>query len=456
MTYSRRQSTIKTHMMMNTTRYFVLLSLFLLPITVSAAERPNVILMMVDDLGYNDLSCYGSDRQRTPQLDKMAREGARLTGFYAGSPVCTPSRMALLTGAYPTRVGWEGGVMGYKIPWDRGLAPEAKTIAEVFKEAGYATGFSGKWHLGNEKGMQPMDQGFDSVFYIKSSNNQTKKLWREEELVADPFDNRLLSEQFTEEAIRFIREDREEPFFLYLPFTAPHFPAQAHPDWKGKSKNAAYGDVVEELDHRVGEILAALKEEKVDENTIFIFLSDNGPEGGQRKWASAEPFRGRKWSSLEGGTRVPCIVRWPGVVPAGQEIDEMIAAVDLLPTLAQVCGIAPQALAHGSPKIDGVDVWETLVGDKDAVHARETLLYWNGWAKLEAIREGDWKLYLGEVEEVPGSDKGPVLYHLKKDPTESVNVAGEHPERVRAMRELSEKLVAEIEAKSMPLGGGKD
>jgi arylsulfatase A len=429
------------------------LALLLSAFTANAADRPNVVLMMADDLGYQDLSCYGSETIRTPALDKMASEGIRLTSFYAGSTVCTPSRMALLTGAYPTRCGWPGGVVGYKIKWQQGLATQALTIAEIFKNAGYATGMCGKWHLGDGDGMQPMKQGFDSAYYIKSSNNQTKKLWRGAELVADPFDNRRLTEQFTNEAIKFIQTNRARPFFLYLPFTAPHFPAQAHPDWKGKSSNDAYGDVVEELDSRIGEILKTLKTEKLDRKTIVVFLSDNGPEPGQRKWASAKPFRGLKWSSLEGGTRVPCVVRWPGVIPAQQTSSELTAAIDLLPTLAHACGIDLHRETKANPKIDGVNVWNTLLGKNGIPHARTSLLYWNGWAKLEAIRVGQWKLYLGKVKDVPESDKGPVLIHLKKDPAEQTNLAQDHPDRVKTMQKLAKKLVADIEANTIPLGG---
>ena len=413
---------------------------------------PNVILMMADDLGYGDLSGFGSEIIRTPVLDRMAEEGVRLTSFYAGGTVCTPSRMALLTGAYPARLGWRGGVVGYKIKGEHGLAPEALTMAEVFKSAGYATGLSGKWHLGDTPELQPMNQGFDSAFYIKRSNNQTKKLWRGGELVADPFDNRRLSEEFTREAIQFIRDNQSNPFFLYLPFTAPHFPAEAHPDWEGKSDRGAYGDVVEELDFRVGEILDLLRNEKLDRNTLVVFLSDNGPEPGQKKWASAGPFRGLKWSSLEGGTRVPGIVCWPGVVPAGQTCDELVAAIDLFPTLVRAAGIEVSRV-EGSQKIDGVDVWDSLVGKQDVAHPRDTLLFWDGWAKLEAIRVGEWKLFLQEVKDVPGSDEGPVLVHLKDDPAEQTNRADEFPEKVARMEAIARKLVADIEADSLPLGG---
>jgi arylsulfatase A len=419
----------------------------------AAADRPNVVLIMADDLGYHDLSCYGSKTMRTPELDRLASEGIKLTSFYAGSTVCTPSRMALLTGAYPTRVGWPGGVVGYKIRGEHGLAPQALTIGEVFQGVGYATALCGKWHLGDTAELQPMNQGFDSAFYIKRSNNQTKKLWRGEELIADPFDNRRLTEQFTGEAIRFIQTNRAKPFFLYIPFTAPHFPAQAHPDWKGRSSNQAYGDVVEELDSRIGEILKTLKTEEIDHKTIVVFLSDNGPEPGQNKWASAKPFRGLKWSSLEGGTRVPCIVRWPGVIPADRECDKLIAAIDLLPTLAHACGIELKSVSKSSPTIDGVNVWDTLIQKKDAAHARTNLLFWNGWAKLDAIRLGEWKLYLREVKEVSGSGDGPVLIHLKHDPAETMNLAEDHPEKVQAMTKLATKLTADIKANSIPLGG---
>jgi len=422
-------------------------------LAANAADRPNVVLIMADDLGYQDLSCYGSETIRTPELDKMASQGIRLTSFYAGGTVCTPSRMALLTGAYPTRVGWPGGVIGYKINGSNGLAPQALTMAELFQDAGYATGMCGKWHLGDAAELTPMNQGFDSAYYIKRSNNQTKKLWRDEELVADPFDNRRLTEQFTGEAIKFIRANRAGSFFLYIPFTAPHFPAQAHPEWRGKSANDAYGDVVEELDNRIGQILKTLETEELDRKTVVVFLSDNGPEPGQRKWASAKPFRGLKWSSLEGGTRVPCIIRWPGVIPAGQECDELTAAIDLLPTLAHACGIDLHRVSKASPKIDGVDVWSTLIGKNDAPHARTSLLYWNGWARLEAIRVGEWKLFLSEVKEVTDSNDRPVLIHLTNDPAEETNLAEDHPERVKAMRRLAETLAADVEANSIPLGG---
>ena len=407
---------------------------------------------MADDLGYQDLSCYGSTKHKTPVLDKLAKEGIRLTSFYAGATVCTPSRMALLTGAYPPRSGWRGGVVGYGIKPLNGLAPEALTMGEVFKGAGYETALIGKWHLGDSPQLQPMNQGFDTTYYIKKSNNQTKKLWRGDKLEADPFNNSRLTEQFTREAISFIKANREKPFFLYLPFTAPHFPAQAHPDWKGKSANGAYGDVVEELDARIGEILLTLKSTRLEKKTIVVFISDNGPEPGQKKWAQAGPYRGLKWSSLEGGTRVPCIIRWPGMIPAGRESDKLTTAIDLLPTLSHACGIELKKISKNIPKLDGLNVWGTLSG-KSTQHPRTNMLYWQGWAVPQAIRVGDWKLYFDQVKEIQGSNKGPILIDLSKDPAEQENLSAQHPDKVKEMKTLAGNLLKEIEENAIPLGG---
>ena len=415
-------------------------------------SNPNLILIMADDLGYQDLSCYGSTKHKTPVLDKLAKEGIRLTSFYAGATVCTPSRMALLTGAYPPRAGWRGGVVGYGIKPLNGLAPEALTMGEVFKGAGYETALIGKWHLGDSPELQPMNQGFDTAYYIKKSNNQTKKLWRGDKLEVDPFNNSRLTEQFTREAISFIKTNREKPFFLYLPFTAPHFPAQAHPDWKGKSANGAYGDVIEELDARIGEILGTLKSTRLEKKTIVVFISDNGPEPGQKKWAHAGPYRGLKWSSLEGGTRVPCIIRWPGMIPAGRESDKLTTAIDLLPTLSHACGIELKKISKGIPKLDGLNVWGTLSG-KSTQHPRTNMLYWQGWAVPQAIRVGDWKLYFDQVKEIQGSNKGPILIDLSKDPAEQKNLSARYPDKVKEMKTLAGNLLKEIEENTIPLGG---
>ena len=433
-----------------------------------AKDRTNVILIMVDDMGYHDLGSYGHPSIKTPVLDKLGADGIRLTSFYAGATVCTPSRMALLTGAYPTRLGWTKGVIGYKMGWSDGMSPEALTIAEIFKSEGYATAISGKWHLGNQPDTRPNAQGFDVAYYIDKSNNQTKKLWRKDEIIEPKFNNRLLTEQFTNEAIRFIKDKKDKPFFLYLPYSAPHFPVQAHPKWKGKSAYGAYGDVVEELDSRIGDILTTLKELKLDKKTLVVFFSDNGPNPGEK--AGTLPHRGEKWSALEGGTRVPCIFNFPGVIPPGQTSDALTGAIDILPTLCSACGIDWKSKSKGKPKIDGVNVWGTLLGKKTA-HPRKELLYWHGMdAKPQAIRIGDWKLFfrhghalrgLGTARKTPeqaekikkygrdwerGKKNPSMLFNLKDDPGETVDLSEKHPDKVKAMQARADEIFAEIKS----------
>jgi len=450
------------------------------------ARQPNVVLIMVDDLGYHDLGCYGHPSIRTPELDKLAREGVRLTDFHAGATVCTPSRMALLTGAYPVRTGWQRGVVGFKLGMRDGMSPDALTMGDVFKEAGYATGISGKWHIGDLPETRPQSQGFDWTYYIPSSNNQTDLIRSGDEIVWQPFDNRLLTRRFTDEAMGFIRENQNEPFFLYLPYTAPHFPVEPHPDWAGRSDFGDYGDVVEELDHCVGEIVALLDELEIREHTMVIFFSDNGPQGGEE--ASAYPYRGLKWSALEGGTRVPFILNWPGVVPPGREFDGMVSAIDLLPTLSRVCGIDLAAKTRDSPIIDGVDVWDALIGETDE-SPREELLFWHGMSvdrdkemppdaipEPHAIRVGEWKLFfdrrhalegMGIGQETPEQEakladyreglgeegpNPPFLFNVNEDVGEVVDRSAEFPEKVEAMRARSEELMAEIRAgKVLPI-----
>jgi len=418
----------------------------------TASDRLNVVLIMVDDLGYHDLSCYGHPKIKTPVIDQLARDGIRLTSFYAGATVCTPSRMALMTGAYPTRVGWTKGVVGYMIRTDEGLSPKALTMAEIFKSAGYRTGMCGKWHLGDRKPFLPHRRGFDETCYINKSNNQTRELWRGDELLEKPFKNPLLTEQFTAESIKFIKANKDKPFFLYIPYTAPHFPVQPHPDWKGKSAFGKYGDVVEELDSRIGDILKTLEAEKLDRKTIVVFMSDNGPEPGTKE-SLARPYRGRKWSALEGGTRVPCIFRLPGVIPPGRRSAEIIAAIDMLPTLSAVCGIDLKSVSKGSPVIDGVNVWDTLTGKKGSEHPRKDLLYWHGSQGFQAIRVGDWKLFLDRKgARLKTKGKGPVLFNLAEDIEETTDVSAKHPDRVKAMEALAKKRLAEIEASVIPMG----
>ena len=431
--------------------FFLQVSVLLLP--ARQELRPNVILIMADDLGYHDISCYGHQKIKTPVLDQLAREGVKLSSFYAGATVCTPSRMALLTGAYPSRLGWSKGVIGHIMKRGQGLSPEALTMPEIFKATGYRTAMFGKWHLGDEPLLRPHKQGFETTCYLNKSNNQTKELWRGDEVIENPFTNRLLSERFTNEAIKFIESNQDHPFFLYLPHTAPHFPLEAHPDWKGKSQFGVFGDVVEELDHRTGQLLDALKKADLEKNTIVVFLSDNGPEPLTRA-SRADPFRGKKWSALEGGTRVPCIIRHPDIIPPGWESAALISAIDLLPSLAHACGIDLRQHSLDKPIIDGLNIWPTLQGNKEVTHPRQDLLYWHGADGFQAIRKGSWKLFPNRRHAgLKGS--GPALFNLEKDLQEKLDVSLEHPAKVTALKKLAELRLAEIEKNKVALGGTK-
>ena len=432
-----------------------ILILFIVSLAVwlsAIAQQPNVVLIMADDLGYHDLGCYGHPKIKTPVLDRLAKHGVKLTGFYAGATVCTPSRIALLTGSYPARLGWSKGVVGHILSTDHGLSPKALTMAEHFKSAGYQTAMSGKWHLGDRPSFRPHRQGFDRTFYINKSNNQTDELWRDDKLLEKPYKNRFLTEQFTREAIDFIQANKAKPFFLYLPYSAPHFPVEPHPAWEGKSNYGVYGDVVEEMDARIGEILDILKAESLDKKTLVIFCSDNGPEP-LTKESLAKPFRGKKWSSLEGGTRVPCILSWPGTLPTGLKTDAIISAMDLLPTLAHVCQIDLIKRSVEHVPIDGVNVWNTLTGMKNS-HPRNDLLYWHGSKGFEAIRVGDWKLFPKRLRaKLKGN--GPALFHLAKDIEEKNDLSQIHPDRVKSMQKLADHRLADIRTKFIPLGQSK-
>lgn len=433
----------------------------------AVARQPNVILILADDLGYQDLGCYGHPSIRTPVLDQLATDGIRLTDFHSGATVCTPSRMALLTGAYPTRLGWTRGVCGHLMGMHDGMSTNALTITEIFKSEGYTTAISGKWHIGDQLDTRPWHRGFDSSYFLTHSNNQTTKIWRDNKIVEDPFDNRKLTEKLTTEAIRFIREHRDKPFFLYLPYTAPHFPVQPHPEWKGRSKFNDYGDVVEELDSRIGDLLATLRELAIDKETIVIFTSDNGPN--PKEASSPLPFRGEKWSALEGGTRVPCIIAWPGVIPAGQVNGNLISAMDLLPSLCHATGIDLRTKTQDKPKIDGVDVWNTLLGKADG-HPRSELLYWHGTKpEPQAFRSGDSKLFFDRKDafQGPGTERAsteqlskiapiraeltpgvnpPILFNLRDDPGETTDQSGASPEKLKALQLRAEALIAELKA----------
>ncbi|WP_395752091.1 sulfatase [Prosthecobacter sp.] len=405
------------------------------------AAVPNVILINCDDLGYGDLGCYGAKDIRTPELDRMAAEGTRFTDFSVTTALCTPSRAALMTGKYPGRVGLAVGVL--RPDAQTGLAGTETTLAEVFKAAGHATGCIGKWHLGFLKGMRPMDQGFDSYYGVLHNLDKFETDLFEKDggmpvLRGDLVEKRPavpaeMTGLYTAEALKFIEEHRERPFFLYLGHAMPHIPFDASAKFKGRSQRGLYGDAVEELDDSTGQILEKLRVLNLAERTLVIFTSDNGPE--RKTPGTAAPLTGTKHTVHEGGLRVPCIAWWPGQVPAQRVCDEFVSTLDLMPTFAKLVGRSPPE------KIDGFDQTDVLLGRAGARSVRGTLysLYGLKERRLQSMREGRWKLHLGAQ---------PKLYDLQRDVSETTDVAAQHPEIVQKLtREAKEIHDATLDAR---------
>jgi len=381
-------------------------SLVILPLALLAAAcawaappKPNVVLIFCDDLGYGDLGCYGSTKNRTPAIDSLARDGMTFTDFYSSSPVCTPSRASLLTGCYARRVGMHEDKTGHwvLIPRSvRGMEPAETTLAEQMKSVGYATACVGKWHLGDQPEHLPTAHGFDHYFGIPYSNDMAQRgrgdpplpMVRDTTVVEAPVDQASITGQYTEQSIAFIERSKKAgtPFFLYLPHTFPHLPLFASPDFHGKSANGRYGDSVEEIDHSTKEILAALDRLELKDNTLVIFTSDNGSNG--RNGGSNAPLAGAKGGTMEGGMRVPFVARWPGVIPAGSRCTEIATMMDMLPTLSGFAGAAmPER------KIDGHDIAPLLRGEPGARSPTEVLYYYRR-RQLQAVRIGAWKYHL--------------------------------------------------------------
>jgi arylsulfatase A len=463
-------------------------ALCLQPFVANAAEdRPNIVLIFVDDLGYGDIGPFGNTQVKTPQLDKFAAEGMKFTSFYA-TPVCSMSRACLMTGCYNARVS----IPGVLFPGSQiGLHPDEITLAEVLKQQGYATTCIGKWHLGHREPFLPTKQGFDSYFGIPYSNDmaidpqharfatdcvfrdgmtaETARvkairnrvpLLRGEEVVEYPADQTTLTQRYTAEAVKFIHEHRAAPFFVYLPHTMVHLPLAASDDFRGKSGGGLLGDAIEELDWSVGQIMQAIKDEELDEKTLVIFTSDNGAAVG-----SSAPWRGKKGSNFEGGVREPCIMRWPGRIPAGATCNEIAGNIDLLPTFAKLVGVE---LAKDRV-LDGRDI-ASLMFDPKAGPVRDTHLYFTANQTVAAIRQNEWKLFLtkpaakakgknGKAASGANSDaaqSGPALYNLASDPGETKNVAAEHPDIVAKLKAEAAQREAEIKEQRRPAGNLSD
>lgn len=415
-----------------------------------ANSKPNFIVIFTDDLGYADLGCYGAIDIETPELDRMAEQGRRFTHFYVASPTCTPSRAALLTGCYPLRAGFDDAIAvradGSRSPsrvlWPGsplGLNPDEVTVAEVLKEAGYVTGMVGKWHLGDRPLFSPTNHGFDEYFGVPFSNDMKPYYYqRGEERLEEELDRDQQTQRYTKEALDFIRRKSAEPFFLYLAHTMPHTPLAVSQRLKGKSKRGTYGDVVAEIDWSVGEILNLLRELNIDQQTLVLFTSDNGPwlHRGERG-GLATPLRGGKGGTYEGGVRVPCIAWQPGYVPENSKCDEIATTMDILPTFAALGG----GNVPTDRTIDGHDIRPLIDGTQDAKSPYDHLLYYFG-NELHAVRSGRWKLrtrnhLLNENIYNYGAPKDvflpPALYDLERDPGEQKSVLRDHPEIVRRL-----------------------
>ena len=445
---------------------FVAVTLGVLATSSFAAEPPNIVIILADDLGYGDLGCYGQSVIRTPRLDRMAMEGMRFTSFYAQT-VCGPSRAALMTGCYPSRVATKHN----RIETHPRLHDREITIAEVLKAAGYATGCFGKWDLAGhdqrryDVDLLPTRQGFDVFFGTPTSNDHEIRLLRQERVVEEAADMSAVTRRFTDEAIAFIKAHRNRPFFVYLPQSMPHVSLAASDQFRGTSGRGLYGDVVEELDWHTGRLLDALEAEGLDESTIVVFTSDNGPwlldrlEGhpiyGKHRDArgphrgTATPLRGMKTSVWEGGIRVPCIMRAPGRIPAGRVCNELSCTMDLLPTLARIAG----GKVPDDRVIDGHDIGDLIAGKPGAESPTEAFFCYQE-RRLCAVRSGRWKLHLPRpshkawamfsLPEDGDAVERPLLFDLDTDIGEQRDVAAAHPDVAARLTALAAQARADI------------
>lgn len=441
--------------------------------TDEATEHPNIVLILIDDLGYGDIGPFGNDRWATPELDRMAREGRRFTDFAVASAVCSASRAAFLTGCYHERVGIRGA-LGPRS--EIGLAASETTMAEVCRSAGYATACFGKWHLGHHREFLPLQQGFDEYYGIPWSNDMwplhpdyvdlppdaAKRKQGYPDLpmiegneIVDPLvdgaDQKRMTGEFTRRAVDFIRRNRQRPFFLYLAHPAVHVPLFPGEAFAGKSGAGMYGDAVQEVDWSVGQILATLRELKLEENTLVIFTSDNGPWLSYGDHAgTAGPLREGKGTSWEGGIRVPTLMWWPGRIPAGSDCDELVASIDLLPT---VCGLVHQPLPD--LPVDGLDISRQIFEAQPPPSPHEFVCTWYGNNELQAIRDRRWKLVFPHswrtLNSKPGGTggkpatyaslelKSPQLFDLAEDVGETRDVAALHPEELTRLCRLADE-----------------
>lgn len=425
-----------------------------------AQPKPNFIVILTDDLGHGDLGCYGSDRIKTANIDRMAAEGMRFTDFYVTSPICTPTRASIMTGCYPSRVG-----LGTPLhtPDTIGLHEDEVTLAELLKSQGYATACIGKWHLGHQPKFYPTRHGFDYYFGTplghcfrtermrergKFSNLFLKN---EEEIPFPPAED--LTEVLTVEAVKWIKANKDKPFFLFLTHPMPHGPVAASARFKGKSDGGLYGDTVETIDWSTGEILKTISDLGLRQDTIVVFTSDNGADTNawdtKARWfGSNAPFRGKKQQGWEGGLRVPCVIWGPGRIPADSVCSELATVMDILPTFGSMAG----AKLPTDRVIDGKDIRPLLAGKLGAKSPYDAFIYHVRFGKRSGIRMGNWKLIV-DVDARTWKHKGTALYHLEKDPGESKNRAAENPDKVKELKARLGSFERELEKTKRSAGG---
>ncbi len=414
--------------------------------TSPEGRPPNFIVIFVDDQGYGDLGCYGSPNLKTPNIDRMAAEGMRFTDFYVAAPLCSPSRAALLTGCYPKRIGLANCVLRPDSP--KGIHPDEITLAELLKTRGYTCACVGKWHMGFLPPFRPLQQGFDHYFGLLHNldlevdylaDEGGVPLLRGDEVVQRPADPSQLTERYTEEALRFITDNKDRPFFLYLPHTMAHHPLAVSERFAGKSEAGMYGDVIECLDWSTGQILDTLRALDIASETIVVYTSDNGP--GTRD-ASAGPLRGRKLSVWEGGMRVPCVAWSPGRIPPGRVCSEIVTSMDFYPTFARLAG----APLPDDRVIDGRDIGPLLFGEPGAKSPHEAFFSHGNFGELTAVRWGKWKLHL---------NPSLMLYDLEADIGEQKNVTMGNHDVIRRLRNLVIEHQEDLRRNSRPAGEGK-
>ena len=437
-------------------RYFLLLlcALFTIRVDAGETEQPNFVVIFCDDLGYGDLGTYGSNKIRTPHIDSIAKEGMKFTDFYSSSPVCTPSRSSLMTGCYPRRIGMHEDFTGHwvLIPGSkRGLHPSELTMAESLKAVGYKTICIGKWHLGDQPEHLPTSHGFDEYFGIPYSNDMQSAgrgdpplpLVEGTKVVEAPVDQSTLTRKYTQRALKFIEQNKEDPFFIYLPHTFPHLPLFASENFKGKSANGVYGDSVEEIDWSTGQILESLKKHNLTKKTLVIFTSDNGSNG--RNGGSNAPLAGSKGSTMEGGMRVPMLVQWEGKINPGSVCHELATMMDLFPTFCTLAN-APKP----AQKIDGFDI-TNLLFEHPGSKSQYSEFYYFRRRQLQAIRSGHWKYHLPLEKTFPqwtstnrtGKGRRGKLINLNDDITESVDLSNKYPEIVENFQK-SAKIISNL------------